>query len=117
MRVLLKLWGGAAILVVCVAWLAHRSAHAQSLPPGARPMQDPAQLIIEQQREQARQRQLEQPPASITVAPTSETTLDIPPGTPVDSIVETGPTFPVQRIVLQTADGKPFEPPGGITVQ
>ena len=104
------------LLVVSLAVL-HVPAHAQTPPPAARPVQDPAQLIIEQQREQARQRQLEQPPASITIAPTSETTLDIPPGTPVDSIVETGPTFPVQRIVLQGADGKPFEPPGGITAQ
>ncbi|KVT82645.1 peptide transporter [Burkholderia ubonensis] len=115
MRVLLKLWVGATVLVVCVAWLAYRPAHAQSLPPGARPVQDPAQLIIEQQREHARQRQLEQPPASITIAPTAETTLDIPPGTPIEAIVESGPTFDVKRIVLQAPDGKPFEPPSGIS--
>ncbi|RQR51435.1 ShlB/FhaC/HecB family hemolysin secretion/activation protein [Burkholderia sp. Bp9126] len=115
MRVLLKLWLGAIVVTVCVVWLAHRPAHAQSLPPGARAVQDPAQLIIDQQREQARQRQLEQPPASITIAPTSETTLDIPADTPVGAIVETGPTFAVKRIVLQAPDGKPFEPPGGIS--
>ncbi|WP_081069449.1 ShlB/FhaC/HecB family hemolysin secretion/activation protein [Burkholderia stagnalis] len=115
MRVLLRLWVSAAVVVACVVWLAHRSAHAQSLPPGARPVQDPAQLIIDQQREQARQRQLEQPPASITIAPTSETTLDIPADTPVGAIVETGPTFAVKRIVLQAPDGKPFEPPGGVS--
>ncbi|KVN29790.1 peptide transporter [Burkholderia pyrrocinia] len=102
-------------MVVSVVWLAHRPAHAQSLPPGARPVQDPAQLIIDQQREQARRRQLEQPPASITIAPTSETTLDIPADTPIDAIVETGPTFVVKRIVLQAPDGKAFEPPGGIS--
>ncbi|WP_143134775.1 hypothetical protein, partial [Burkholderia ubonensis] len=39
----------------------HAPTHAQT-PPAGRPVQDPAQLIIEQQREQARQRQLEQPP-------------------------------------------------------
>lgn len=115
MRVLLKLWVSAAVMVVSVVWLAHRPAHAQSLPPGARPVQDPAQLIIDQQREQARRRQLEQPPASITIAPTSETTLDIPADTPIDAIVETGPTFVVKRIVLQAPDGKAFEPPGGIS--
>ncbi|KWH41366.1 peptide transporter [Burkholderia stagnalis] len=109
------MWVGAAVMVACAVWLAHRSAHAQSLPPGARPVQDPAQLIIEQQREQARQRQLEQPPASIMIAPTSETTLEIPADTPIDAIVETGPTFAVRRIVLQAPDGKPFEPPGGIS--
>ncbi|MGU7771839.1 ShlB/FhaC/HecB family hemolysin secretion/activation protein [Burkholderia sp. MR1-5-21] len=95
--------------------LLHAPVHAQSAPPASRPVQDPAQLIIEQQREQERQRQLEQPPASITIAPTSETTLDIPPDTPVDAITESGPTFPVSRIVLLSPDGKPFEPPGGVS--
>ncbi|WDR87687.2 ShlB/FhaC/HecB family hemolysin secretion/activation protein [Burkholderia ambifaria] len=96
----------------------HASVFAQTAPtPSVRPVQDPAQLIIEQQREQARQRQLDQPPASITVAPTTGTSLDIPPGTPVESIVETGPTFAVKRIELQTPDGKPFDPPRGISTK
>ncbi|WAS58197.1 ShlB/FhaC/HecB family hemolysin secretion/activation protein [Burkholderia ambifaria] len=96
----------------------HASVFAQTAPtPSVRPVQDPAQLIIEQQREQARQRQLDQPPASITVAPTTGTLLDIPPGTPVESIVETGPTFAVKRIELQTPDGKPFDPPRGISTK
>ncbi|KVL49814.1 peptide transporter [Burkholderia cepacia] len=108
----LKHWLGT---IPAVAVL-HVPVFAQTSPASTpRPVQDPAQLIIDQQREQARQRQLEQPPASITIAPISETTLEIPPGTPVDAIVETGPTFPVQRIVLETADGKPFEPPGGVS--
>nr|WP_254614937.1 ShlB/FhaC/HecB family hemolysin secretion/activation protein [Burkholderia pyrrocinia] len=112
MRISFKQWLGAIPAIA----LMHAPVFAQTSPaPAPRPVQDPAQLIIDQQREQARQRQLEQPPASITIAPTSETTLEIPPGTPVDAIVETGPTFPVQRIVLQTADGKPFEPPGGVS--
>ncbi|CAJ5421130.1 polypeptide-transport-associated domain-containing protein [Burkholderia pseudomallei] len=112
MRVTFKQWLGAIPAIAAM----HAPVFAQTPPaPTPRPVQDPAQLIIDQQREQARQRQLEQPPASITIAPTSETTLEIPPGTPVDAIVETGPTFPVQRIVLQTADGKRFEPPGGVS--
>ncbi|CAE6859413.1 Hemolysin transporter protein ShlB [Paraburkholderia nemoris] len=83
-------------------------AHAQTPPPGPqpvpaiRPVQDPAQQLIDQQREQARQRQLAQPPASITVPPvlepTPEQTLDIPPGTPVEAIPETGSTFRIGRI-------------------
>ncbi|WP_332451438.1 POTRA domain-containing protein [Burkholderia ubonensis] len=72
-------------------------------------------MIIGQQREQARQRQLEQSPASITIPPTSETAPDIRADTPIGAIVETGPTFAVQRIALQTPDGKPFEPPAGIS--
>lgn len=105
------------LLVASVLAACHVPTHAQTPPPAARPVQDPAQLIIEQQREQARQRQLEQPPASVTIAPTPETTLDIPVDTPVDAIVETGPTFAVKRILLQAPDGKPFEPPRGISAQ
>lgn len=111
MRVSLKIWLGA---IPAVAML-QAPAFAQTAPlPAARPIQDPAQQLIDQQREQARQRQLTQPPASITIAPTSETTLDIPTGTPVEAIVETGPTFPVRQIVLRTPDGQPFVPPGGV---
>ncbi|WP_143135001.1 hypothetical protein [Burkholderia ubonensis] len=50
MRVLLKLWAGATVMVLCVAWLAHRPAHGQSLL-SARPVQRPAQMIIEQARQ------------------------------------------------------------------
>lgn len=45
----------------------------------------------------------------------SEPTLEMQPGTPVDRIVETGATFPLRRVVFQTNDGKPFEPPGGVS--
>lgn len=102
------------LLVASLAAL-HVPAHAQTPPPAGRPVQDPAQLIIEQQREQARQRQLEQPPASITVAPTSETTLDISPDTPVNAIAESGPTFAVKQITLQAPDGSSFDPPRGVS--
>ena len=114
MSISFKRWLGALPAVAVM----HAPAFAQTPPaPAGRPVQDPAQLIIEQQREQARQRQIEQPPASITVAPTLETTLDIPVDTPVDAIVETGPTFAVKQIVLQAPDGKPFEPPRGISAK
>jgi hemolysin activation/secretion protein len=114
MRVSFKWWLGTLPALAAM----HASVFAQTAPtPAVRPIQDPAQLIIEQQREQARQRQLDQPPASITVAPTTGTSLDIPPGTPVESIIETGPTFAVKRIELQTPDGKPFDPPRGISTK
>ncbi|NML29635.1 ShlB/FhaC/HecB family hemolysin secretion/activation protein [Paraburkholderia antibiotica] len=88
-----------------------------SLPQGApvRPVQDPGQQLIDEQRQRARQRQLAQPPASIAVAPSSaETMLDIPLDTPIDQIVETGPTFAVNRIVLAGADKKPFVSSSGM---
>ena len=78
------------------------AAHAQTgAPPvpAARPVQDPAQQLIDQQKERARQQELNQPPASITVPPpTTQQTLDVPPGTPVDQIAESGPTFRVDHI-------------------
>lgn len=99
-RPTLKGWLRAFVLPGLV--VLHAPVHAQTPPiPAAKPIQDPAQQIIDQQRAQAQQRQLNQPPASITVAPsTAATTLDIPSDTPVDRIAETGPTFRVSHIVV-----------------
>ncbi|MFM0434837.1 ShlB/FhaC/HecB family hemolysin secretion/activation protein [Paraburkholderia strydomiana] len=73
----------------------------QSLPL-ARPVQDPAQLIIDQQREQAAQRQLNQAPPSITLPESaSQGSLDVPLDTPVDQIDERGPAFPISRITVE----------------
>ena len=78
-------------------------------PPAPRPVQDPAQQLIEQQREVTRQRQLAEPPAQISVAPQGgEGTLNIPLDTPVDQIPEPGPTFRVRQIVLTGPGGKPL---------
>ncbi len=93
-----------ALLGVPVVFLAGAPVHAQTPPPGApplpagRPIQDPAQQIIDQQRAQAAQRALSQPPASIAVPADTGQTLDIPLDTPIDQIAETGPTFRINRI-------------------
>jgi hemolysin activation/secretion protein len=90
------------------------NAPAQTPPPVApplvapRPVQDPGQQLIDQQRAAARQQQLEQPPAQVSVAPQgNQNTLDIPLDTPVDQIVESGPTFRVTHIVLAGPKGTP----------
>lgn len=97
------------VRAVALVFVHSVAVRAQTPPPPAqplplaRPIQDPAQLIIDQQREQATQRQLNQPPASIALPePTSQSSLDVPPDTPVDQIVETGPAFAINRI---TVDG------------
>ncbi|WP_227243089.1 hypothetical protein [Paraburkholderia caribensis] len=41
----------------------------------------------------------------------AETALDIPPDTPVDQIVETGPTFLVRTIALADSKGNPLSGP------
>ncbi|MEX3671771.1 ShlB/FhaC/HecB family hemolysin secretion/activation protein [Paraburkholderia phenoliruptrix] len=74
------------------------------LPPQplARPIQDPAQLIIDQQREQAARRQLNQAPPSITLPEAaSQGSLDVPPNTPTEEIVEPGPAFLIKRITVE----------------
>lgn len=105
-------------LTIGVAVLFAQAAHAQTVPAGTlppspgmpvRPIQDPGQQLIDEQRERARQQQLNQAPASITVAPsTTEMTLDIPLDTPVDQIAEPGPTFLVNHIRLVGGDGAAF---------
>jgi hemolysin activation/secretion protein len=77
-------------------------------PAASRPVQDPAQQLIDQQREAARQRQLAEPPAQISVTPQGgDTPLNIPLDTPVDRIPEPGPTFRVEHIVLTGPEGRP----------
>jgi hemolysin activation/secretion protein len=105
-------FAAAAVLLLCTC-----HAHAQ-LSPGAgaaaaravQPVQDPALQLLDEQKRQERQRQLNEPPPSISVAPTApEQVLDIPLDTPVPQIVETGPVFPVSRIELKGPDGTPLE--------
>jgi hemolysin activation/secretion protein len=98
-----------ALTGLATLFLSGSPAFAQTAP---RPLQDPAQQLIDQQRERARQQLLNQPPASITLpASEAETTLDIPPDTPVDHIAETGPTFQVNRIVLAGPNASPLVNP------
>ncbi|MBB5406866.1 hemolysin activation/secretion protein [Paraburkholderia sp. HC6.4b] len=98
-----------ALAAIGGLFLLNSPAHAQTppmppMPPSgalsaSRPVQDPAQQLIDQQKRQAQQRQLNQPPATIAVpSPGPESTLNIPPDTPVDQITETGPTFRVREI-------------------
>lgn len=102
-----KAWGIAAV-PAAIAFVT--SVCAQTPPTIApRPVQDPAQQLIDQQREQARQRQLTEPPAQISVAPQgSDTSLNIPLDMPVDQIAEPGPTFRLRQIVLTGPGGQPL---------
>ncbi|MGF6604814.1 hemolysin activation/secretion protein, partial [Paraburkholderia sp. GAS448] len=109
-----------AVAALVAAIFLNQRAYAQTVPgappaPPVRPVQDPAQQLIDQQRARARQQQLNQPPASITLpAPEAGTTLEIPPDTPVDQIAETGPTFQVSRIMLGGPNGSAFVNPTGV---
>ncbi|NML35220.1 ShlB/FhaC/HecB family hemolysin secretion/activation protein [Paraburkholderia antibiotica] len=107
----------AAVLQIGAALPAVAQTPPPALPPGTavRPIQDPGQQLIDEQRRRARQRQLAQPPASVSIAPsTEETTLDISADTPVDQIVEKGPTFEVRQIVLTAPGNAPFVSPSGV---
>jgi hemolysin activation/secretion protein len=66
-----------------------------------RPIQDPGQQLIDQQRERATQRKLEQPPASIAVPPSTQQPQQFALDMPVDQIPETGPSFRIARITVR----------------
>lgn len=101
-----------ALAGFAIAFMSGSPVLAQTPP---RPVQDPAQQLIDQQRERARQQQLNQPPASITLpASNAQTTLEIPADTPVDQIAEAGATFQVDRIMLAGPDGSPLENPTSV---
>lgn len=94
------------LLGSCFFLISPSSAQTPPVPAvgAARPIQDPAQPLLDQQRDQARQRALTQAPATITGVPDAQT-LDIPIGTPVDQIAEAGPTFNVSKIELEAPAG------------
>ena len=89
------------LIVMSLALLPSSRVAAQTVPP-ARPIQDPGQQLIDQQRAQAAQRALAQPPATITNAENSPsaTALDIPLTTPIEQIPETGAAFLITKIDL-----------------
>ncbi|WP_321804265.1 POTRA domain-containing protein [Burkholderia sp. BCC1988] len=75
----------------------------------------PTQTMLNPRLDQSRQSVLEPSSTSFRIVPTSETTLDISPDAAIDDIVESTPIVLVKKIVLMSPDGKPFEPPGGVT--
>jgi hemolysin activation/secretion protein len=98
-------WALATVVLVLGTCIFLSSPSWAQTPPvpavsAVRPIQDPAQPLLDQQRDQARQRALNESPATISGVPAAQT-LDIPLGTPVDQIVESGPTFAVSKIELE----------------
>ncbi len=78
--------------------------HAQT-PPAvpalpSRPLQDPAQQLIDQQNARALQRQLDQPPAQIAAPNTAAALPDLPAGADIETLPEPGTTFQINDIVL-----------------
>ena len=98
-------WFAAAIPTVAIVStpVFAQTPPVSTLPTAAvRPIQDPGQQLIDQQREQARQRRLEQPPAAVSLPSSApEGAPQIAPDTPIDSIAETGPTFRIRHIDVQ----------------
>jgi hemolysin activation/secretion protein len=84
--------------------------------PQVRPVQDPGQQLIDEQRERARERQIAQPPASVTLqTPGAGAALNFSPGTPVDDIPEPGPSFSVRHIVTAGPHGAAVVLPDGVS--
>ncbi|WP_345817828.1 ShlB/FhaC/HecB family hemolysin secretion/activation protein (plasmid) [Paraburkholderia sp. PREW-6R] len=100
------------LLAVIVSPVFAQTPPALPFAVPVRPVQDPAQLLIDQQREQAAQRKLNQPPATVSLPPsTPGTSAEVPPDTPVDQIAETGPVFRIHHIDVQ---GNTVLPPSRI---
>ena len=66
------------------------------LPPAARAFQDPAQRLLQQQRDQQRNDELQQPPAQISVPKSGVPNL--PSGADVESLPDVAPMFRIERI-------------------
>ncbi|WP_413197330.1 ShlB/FhaC/HecB family hemolysin secretion/activation protein [Pararobbsia alpina] len=63
----------------------------------ARQEQDPAQRLLQEQKDRARQREIDQSPPQIS-APSLPSFPDLPPGADVETMPETGSTFLVDKI-------------------
>ena len=66
------------------------------LPQGARAVQDPAQRLLQQQRDQQRNDELQQAPAQISVP--EGTVPNLPAGADVESLPDVAPMFRIDRI-------------------
>jgi hemolysin activation/secretion protein len=74
------------------------SAMLPTLPPAARALQDPGQRLLQQQRDQQRQEELQQAPAQIQVPESAIPNL--PPGVDVESLPDVAPMFKIDRIAF-----------------
>ena len=87
--------------VAGMAVLSVSGAFAQALPPAAlvpaRPEQDPAQRLLQDQRARERQQEAEQAPAQIAV-PQAPAVPDIPKGADVESLPDVEPMFVIREV-------------------
>ena len=67
-----------------------------SLPSAARPLQDPGQRLLQQQRDRQRNDELQQAPAQISVPESAIPNL--PPGADVEALPDVQPMFRIDRI-------------------
>lgn len=102
-----------ALVRIASAWaLACSASHAMAqmpppppmppaLPPPLPSVQDPGQRLLDEQRARQRQRALDAAPAQIEAAPAALPAIpDLPAGADIESLSETGPTFPIEHIVF-----------------
>lgn len=76
-------------------------ASAAPLAPFVPPLQDPGQRLLDDQRTQQRQRELDQAPAQIQAPPGAASAVpDLPPGTDIESLPDPEPTFAIEHVVF-----------------
>ena len=89
-------WRFLAAILFCVA----TRAGAQSLPT----TEDPARRLLDEQRAQQRQREIDQAPAQIAApAPATSAVPDLPPGADVETLPDAEPTFVISQIAFTGA--------------
>lgn len=81
------------LVVAIAACFRLHEAYAQTIP---RPEQDPAQRLLQEQRERERQRELEQAPAQISIPTPAQPSL--PPDADVETLPDAEPTFRIDHI-------------------
>ncbi|WP_039408181.1 ShlB/FhaC/HecB family hemolysin secretion/activation protein [Pandoraea pulmonicola] len=103
--------GVMAMACVCMTSWTPRDAHAQSVPglPAATafpasvvPQQDPAQRLLDEQRNRELQRELDRQPAPIEVAPSAASQVpDLPADADIETLSDPEPTFRIDHIVYK----------------
>ncbi|VVD73800.1 peptide transporter [Pandoraea morbifera] len=97
-----RVWAAALVFTGTVSVAFSQTPPVPALPPGMAPQQDPGQRLLEEQRNNALQRELDRGPAQIETSPAAAPGVpDLPANADVDTLPDPEPTFRIDRIVFR----------------
>lgn len=97
-----RVWAAALVFTGTVSVAFAQTPPVPALPPGMVPQQDPGQRLLEEQRNNALQRELDRGPAQIETSPAAAPGVpDLPANADVDTLPDPEPTFRIDRIVFR----------------